>query len=242
MNLKGLAKEERYNTIVISKKDKQFDWPVRIQDSLEIKKEEAIKVTKRLDVPREKIESKKLMREASNLEKAGDYKRALAVYEKAFQASPDNGDLAKKICSLALVRMGLNSKAAHYGRIAVQLKPNDTQAALQAALSLANMAQVREARDYFERAVSGSRPSRQALASYASFSEQNNSLEMALALLIRYEELYSGSVETMISKARIYDKLGKTEQADEVYLAILLSGYQVPSDLEKFINNRVQKK
>lgn len=241
MNLKGLAKEERYNTIVISKKDKEFTWPIKIQDSLEIKKEEAIKVTKRLDVPKEKIESKKLMRKASNLEQTGDYKGALALYEKAFQASPDNGDLAKKICSLALVRMGLNAKAAHYGRLAVQLKPNDSQAALHAALSLANMEQVREARDYFERAVAGSRPSRQALASYAAFSEQNNSLEMALSLLIRYEELYSGSVETMISKARIYDKLGNTEQANEEYLAILLSGYNMPDDLEKFIKNRVQK-
>jgi type IV pilus assembly protein PilQ len=64
---------------------------------------------------------------------------------------------------------------------------------------------------------------------------------MALSLLIRYEELYSGSVETMISKARIYDKLGNTEQANEEYLAILLSGYNMPDDLEKFIKNRVQK-
>jgi type IV pilus assembly protein PilQ len=240
MNLKGLAKEERYNTIVISKKDKSFTWPVRLRDNLEIKKE-AISVTKRLDVPKERIEAKKFVRKASDLEKTGDYKGALAQYEKAFRSSPDNGDLAKKIASLALVKMGLNAKAAHYGRIAVKLKPEDAGAALQTALSLANMEQVIEARDYFERAVSGSSPSRQALASYASFSEQNDSLEMALVLLHRYEELYSGSVETMISKARIYDKLGNTVQADQEYQAILLSGYKIPGDLEKFIKNRIQK-
>lgn len=240
MNLKGLAKEERFNTIVISKKDKSFTWPVRLRDNLEIKKE-AISVTKRLDVPKERIEAKKLVRQASDKEKAGDYQGALALYEKAFRSSPDNGDLAKKIASLALVKMGLNAKAAHYGRIAVKLNPEDAGAALRTALSLANMEQVIEARDYFERAVSGSSPSRQALASYASFSEQNDSLEMALALLLRYEELYSGSVETMISKARIYDKLGNTAQADQEYQAILLSGYKIPGDLEKFIKNRIQK-
>jgi type IV pilus assembly protein PilQ len=64
---------------------------------------------------------------------------------------------------------------------------------------------------------------------------------MALALLLRYEELYSGSVETMISKARMYDKLGNTAQADQEYQAILLSGYKIPGDLEKFIKNRIQK-
>jgi type IV pilus assembly protein PilQ len=240
MNLKGLAKEERFNTIVISKKDKSFTWPVRLRDNLEIKKE-AISVTKRLDVPKERIEAKKLVRQASDMEKAGDYKAALARYEKAFRSSPDNGDLAKKIASLALVKMGLNAKAAHYGRIAVKLNPEDTGAALQTALGLANMEQTIEARDYFERAVSGSSPSRQSLASYASFSEQNDSLEMALALLLRYEELYSGSVETMISKARMYDKLGNTAQADQEYQAILLSGYKIPGDLEKFIKNRIQK-
>jgi len=240
MNLKDLAKEERYNTIVISKKDTSFTWPVRLRDNLEIKKE-AISVTKRLDVPKGRIEAKKLIRQASDMEKDGDYKGALAQYEKAFRSSPDNGDLAKKIASLALVKLGLNAKAAHYGRIAVKLKPEDAGAALRTALSLANMAQDLEARDYFERAVSGSRPSRQALASYASFSEQNNSLEMALALLLRYEELYSGSVESMISKARIYDELGNTAQADQEYQAILLSGYKIPGDLEKFIKNRIQK-
>lgn len=240
MNLKGLAKEERYNTIVISKKDKKFNWPVRLRDELEIKKE-AISVTKRLDVPKERIAAKKLVRQASDMEKAGDYQGALARYEKAFRASPDNGNLAKKIASLALIKMGLNAKAAHYGRIAVKLNPEDAGAALQTALSLANMEQVVEARDYFERAVSGSSPSRQALASYAAFSEQNNSLEMALSLLMRYEALYSGSVETMISKARIYDKFGNTAQADQEYQAILLSGYTIPGDLEKFIKNRIQK-
>ncbi|MBC8317681.1 MAG: AMIN domain-containing protein [Desulfobulbaceae bacterium] len=240
MNLKGLAKEERYNTIVISKKDKSFAWPIRLRDNLEIKKE-AISVTKRLDVPKERVESKKLVRQASEMEKSGNYPAALDLYEKAFRSSPENGDLAKKIASLALVKMGLNAKAAHYGHLAVKLNPEDAGAALLTALSLANMEQIREARDYFDQAVAGSSPSRQALASYAAFSEQNNSFEMALALLARYEEIYSGSVETMISKARIYDKLGNTAQADQEYQAILLSGYKIPGDLEKFIKNRIQK-
>ena len=135
----------------------------------------------------------------------------------------------------------MNAKAAHYGQIAAELLPQDTEVALQAALSLANMERIQEAKSYFDFAVSGARPSRHALATYAAFSEQNGSNEMALALLARFEQLYGTSMETMVSKARIYDKLGDTEKAAQEYQAILLSGYQVPADLEAYIKERLQK-
>jgi type IV pilus assembly protein PilQ len=241
LNLKGLSKEERYNTIVISEKSAEFSWPQRAQEALAIERKEAISVTKKMDVPKEKIEGTKYIREAKNMEEAGNDAGALALYEKAFQIWPENGELAKRITYLALVKLGQNAKAAHYGQIAADLLPQDTEVALQAALSLANMQRSQEAKSYFDFAVSGSRPSRQALASYAAFSEQNNSNEMALALLARFEQIYGTSLETMVSKARIYDKLGNTEKASQEYQAILLSGFQVPTDLEAYIKERLQK-
>lgn len=240
LNLKGLAKEERFNTIVISQKSDSFAWPQRAEETLAIKKE-AISVTKRMEVPKEKLEARKYIRQAKNLEDAGNYAEAVTFYEKAFQEWPENGDLAKRITYLSLVKLGLNAKAAHYGQIASQLLPQDPEVALQAALSLANMAMVQEAKTYFDVAVGVAHPSRQALASYAAFSEQNNSNEMALSLLERFEQIYGTSLETLVSKARIYDKMGDAEKASKEYQAILLSGYKVPTDLENYIRERLHR-
>lgn len=245
LNLKDLAKEERYNTIVISQRsDSQksdgFTWPERAEEKLAIKKE-AISVTKRMEVPKEKLEARNYIRQAKNLEDAGNYEGSVTLYEKAFQSWPENGDLAKRITYLSLVKLGLNAKAAHYGQIACKLLPQDTEVALQTALGLANMEMVQEAKGYFDFAVSSERPSRQALASYAAFSEQNGSNEMALLLLERFERIYGTSLETLVSKARIYDKMGDAENASKEYQAILLSGYKVPTDLEKYIKERLHR-
>jgi hypothetical protein len=43
----------------------------------------------------------------------------------------------------------------------------------------------------------------------------------------------------MIAYARILDKKGNHAAATEKYKAILLSGYQIPPDLKKYINSRV---
>jgi type IV pilus assembly protein PilQ len=104
---------------------------------------------------------------------------------------------------------------------------------------MANMDMTQEAKKYFDFAVRGERPTRQALASYAAFCEQKGSQEMALSLLERYEQCYGISLETLVSKARIYDKIGDTEKATKEYQAILLSGYRVPVDLEKYIKGRL---
>ncbi|MBU0968206.1 MAG: AMIN domain-containing protein [Proteobacteria bacterium] len=240
LNLKDLAKEERFNTIVISQKSDSFTWPQRSEETLAIKKE-AISVTKRMEVPKEKLEARKFIRQAKNLEDSGNYEGAVTFYEKAFQSWPENGDLAKRITFLSLVKLGLNAKAAHYGQIASKLLPQDADVALQTALSLANMEMVKEAKSYFDFAVSGERPSRQALASYAAFSEQNSSNEMALSLLERFERIYGTSLETLVSKARIYDNMGDAENASKEYQAILLSGCKVPADLEKYIKERLHR-
>ncbi|MFH1217715.1 MAG: hypothetical protein V1706_14560 [Pseudomonadota bacterium] len=240
LNLKGLAKEERFNTIVISQKSDEFAWPETAEEKLAIT-QETLSVTKRMDVPKEMLEATKVVRQAKTLEDSGNYAGAMALYEKAYQAWPDNGELAKRITNLALGRLGLSAKAAHYGQIASRLLPNDKGVALQTALGLANMERVSEARDYFDVAVSDARPSRQSLAGYAAFSEKNGSYEMALALLGRYESLYGTSLETMVSKARIYDKVGDAAKATSEYRGILLSGYQVPADLENYIKERLQK-
>ncbi len=239
LNLKDLAQEERFNTIVISPKSEEFAWPETAATQLEVTVE-PITVTKRLQTSKEKVDAKKLIHEASAEETKGKDNEALALYEAAFQLWPENGDLAKRIAIIAMVKLGQNAKAAHYAKIAVQKNPQDYKAALIAAMSLANMEKVFDAKEYFDLAVSGDRPAKHALASYAAFSEQNGSYDAALTMLDQYTILYGNSLETMVSRARVYDRMGDTLRADEEYKAILLSGFKLPEDLKAYITNRVQ--
>ncbi len=240
LNLKDLAKEERFNTIVISPKSEEFTWPeAAAATQLEVSVE-PITVTKRLQTSKEKIDAKKLIYEANLEESNGKNVRAIALYEQAYQLWPENGDLAKRISVLAMVKLGQNAKAAHYAKIAVQNNPQDFKAALIAAMSLANMEKVNEAKEYFDLAVSGNKPSKHALASYAAFSEQNRSYDAALTMLDQYSIIYGNSLETMVSRARIFDQMGDAIRADEEYRAILLSGFNIPEDLKAYITNRTQ--
>lgn len=239
LNLKGLVKEERFNTIVISPKSEKFSWPETATTELDVSVE-PITVTKRLQTSREKMDAKKLIHEASAAENKGQDTEALALYEEAFQLWPENGDLARRIAIVAMVKLGQHAKAAHYAKIAVQKNPQDYKAALIAAMNLANMEKVQEAKAYFDLAVSGDKPAKHALASYAAFSEQNASYDAALTILDQYATLYGNSLETMVSRARIYDQMGDALRADEEYKAILLSGFTLPEDLKSYITSRVQ--
>ncbi|MDP2001601.1 MAG: AMIN domain-containing protein [Desulfurivibrionaceae bacterium] len=242
LNLKELQKEERFNTIVISPKTKQFHWPKAATEAVSIKggeRIEAISVKQRLETPKGVVEAKTLIQQATAAEKNGQPEKALALYESAFANWPENAQLASRIASLCLTQLGLNAKAVHYAKATLTLEPANAEAALQAAIGSANMKKTEAAKTYFDLAISGDTPSSEALISYASFAEEYQSYNGALALLDRHEALFGDTLDTLVAKARILDKLGHSAQAVAAYNAILLSGYAVPEDLRQFIKGRV---
>jgi len=240
INLKDLQKEERFNTIVISPKAKQFVWPKTATDAISFKADqETISVEQRLETPGEVIEARRLINEAAAAEKSGQHEKALALYEAAFAKWPDNAQLANRLASLSLVRFGLNSKALHYSRATLALEPNNATAALQAAIASANMKKIDDAKKFFDLAINTGTPSSEALMSYASFAEEYESYNGALSLLSKHEEMHGDTLDTLVSKARILDKAGRKEEAVKTYHAVLLSGYDVPEDLRRFIEGRV---
>lgn len=245
LNLKDLQKEERFNTIVISPKAKQFLWPKTATENIAFKadggmeKLEAISVKERLETPKGVVEAKNLIRKASALDKQRDYAAALPLYEKAFALWPDNSLLAGRMAGLCLVHLGMNAKAVHYAKAALAADPANHNAALQAAIALANMKKVREAKAYFDIAISGEQPAREALLSYAAFAEEYNSFNGAIALLNKHAELFGDALDSMIAKARCYDKMGNAAAAVEEYRTILLSGYELPADLQQYIKGRI---
>ncbi|MDH5298667.1 MAG: AMIN domain-containing protein [Desulfobulbaceae bacterium] len=245
VNLKDLQKEERFNTIVISPKSKGFVWPERVTDKLAIRADgsmealEAITIKKRLETPKGVMEAKTIIQQAQNKYKGGDFAGAFALYENAFAKWPENSQLAKRIAALCLVQLGQNAKAVHYAKAALKIDPQDYDAALQAAIGLANMKKNGAAKEYFDLAASGPQPSSETLTSYAAFNEESESYVACLLLLAKHAELYGDTQETMLAKARIYDKQGDGAKAVKEYRALLLSGYQLPADLERYIKGRL---
>ncbi len=255
LNLKDLQKEERFNTLVISPKSKVFTWPETKAEQLQIKADplsisagtasskEGISIKKQLETPKEVVEAKKLMVSARAMERQEKLDEALGLYEEAYTYWPDNNNLANRIASLFLVHKGMNAKAVYYAKSSLKNNETDRTAALYAAIGLANMRKNKEAKEYFVIATrdygTANKPSSEALTSYAAFDEENGNYMEALLLLTRHDDLYGETLETMIAKARIYDKEGNSEKAAEQYRSILLSGYKLPPDLNKYIKNRV---
>jgi type IV pilus assembly protein PilQ len=245
LNLKNLQALERHNTLIIAPSGAQFEWPERQEDALKVEKDksiivqESLRVSQKMEVTPEVLEAQKLMRQAREKERQEAYDEALDMYEMAFNKWPDNGKIANRLASMYLVHMGMNAKAVYYGKAALKIDGNDHDSALYTAIGLANMKKLDEAKEYFDVAVSGPRPASEALQSYAMFSEENGNYLEALLLLARHEDLYGDSIDTMIARARIYDKESNSDKAAAEYRAILLSGYQLPSDLARYIKGRL---
>ena len=245
LNLKNLKKEERHNTIVIYPAKKEFAWPERANDNLsfeadvEVIAEEALIIQQSTNQPAEIMQAKELLRRAAIEAKNDDIEDAVGLYEEAFKLWPKNTKISNKLASLYLVNLGLNAKAVHFAKETLALDKKNYHAALYAAIASANMDKVADAMDFFSQSINGEPPLKEALISYAAFSEQKNQPEAALKLLDRYADVYSDTVDTMISKARLYDTIGQTAKATEQYKTLLYSGYQLVPGLKKYIRGRL---
>ena len=248
LNLMDLKKEERFNTIVIYPAKKEFVWPTRAEDNLafeadlEVIEQEALVIEKTSTVSSEVMKAKELMNQARLQENAENYEEAIAIYLKAFELWPSNTKISNKLATIYLVNLGMNAKAVFYAKESLKIDPQNTQAALYAAIASANMQRTAEASEYFAQSVSGNPPMKEALISYAAFSENNGQNDAALKLLEKYHSVYGETVDTMVAKARILDKLGLSEQALNEYKSLLASGFQLRPDLKKFIEGRISVK
>ncbi len=247
LNLTDLEKEERFNTIVIYPKDKAFVWPDRSEDNLsfeadiEIVEQEALIIQRSANQPKEIMLAKEFHRKAIAEEKNENFENAADLYIKAFELWPSNNKLSNKLAALYLVNLGINAKAAFYSQKSLEIKPDDTVAALTAAIAFANMEKLAQAGEYFVQSISESPPRKEALLSYAAFNENNEKPAAALKILDKYHTHYGETVNTMVAKARIYDKLALTEKANAEYKAIFNSGFPIRPDLKRFIENRISE-
>ena len=248
LNLMDLKKEERFNTIVIYPATKAFVWPTRAEDNLafeadiEIIQQEALVIEKSATQSKEVMLAKEFMAKAQNLETREEWEDAALLYSKAFELWPENSKISNRLATLYLVNLGMNAKAVYYAKESLKHDPKNANAALYAAIASANMQRIPEAKEYFSQSISNSPPMKEALMSFATFSENNGQNEAALKLLDKYHQYYGESFDTMVAKARVLDKLGRSKDATQQYQAILTSGFQLRSDLKRYIEGRLSAK
>ncbi len=245
LNLKNLKKEERHNTIVIYPAKMEFSWPERATDNLsfeadtDVIEQEALIIQQSTNQSAEIMQAKEFLRRAKIEEDNDDIEDAAALYEKAFKLWPQNAKISNRLAAIYLVGLRMNAKCVHYAKETLKIDKNNHQAALYAAIASANMEQIPQAMEYFAQSITGEPPLKEALISYAAFSEEKGQPEAALKLLDKYSENYSDTVDTMVAKARLYDTMGQTKKATEQYKALLYSGYQLVPGLKKYIRGRI---
>ena len=245
LNLMDLKKEERFNTIVIYPNKKEFNWPTRAEDNLafqadvQVIEQEALVIEKSASQSKEIIEAKEFIAKAKKLEDDQSYEEAAAMYAKAVELWPQNANLSNRLTTIYLVSLGQNAQAVFVAKQTLKNNPKNAQAALYAAIGSANMQKVNEANEFFTQSISGSPPMKEALINYAAFSENNGQNDAALKLLDKYKAVYGENVDSMIAKARILDKLGRSKEAAQQYQAVISSGFQIRPDLKKFIEGRI---
>ena len=248
LNLMDLKKEERFNTIVIYPSKKEFVWPNRTEDNLsfeadvQVIEQEALVIEKSASQTKKVIETKRYIGNAQKFEEQNEYENAANSYTKALELWPQNAAIALRLAAIYLVDLKINAKAVFYAKHCLKNNPQNSHAALYAAIALANMQNNAEAKDFFAQSINASPPLKEALLSYAAFSENNGQLEAAIKVLQKFELHYGETVDTMVSKARIFDKQGKVHDATRQYKALLGSGFSLNPDLKRFIEGRILAK
>lgn len=248
LNLKGLEKEDRFNTLVIYPKGKEFKWPEQAQNNLSFKADSAVIEKEALVIQQQErqsegtVEAKEFISKGIQAEKREDFEKAVSFYELGLEKWPQNVRLGNKISAIYLVRLQQNAKALYFAKRTLMVAPKDQVALLHAGIACANMQDTAQADQYFSRSVQTVKPSQEALMNYAAFKEDRKSYTEAMSLLSQHDQLYGKSLDSMVASARITDKMGSSHQADTLYQSILNSGFQVPPDLKKYIQGRVSLK
>ncbi|MDD2465749.1 MAG: secretin and TonB N-terminal domain-containing protein, partial [Desulfobulbus sp.] len=145
LNLKGLEKEERFNTLVIYAKGKGFKWPEQVANNLSFEADSAVIEKEALVVQQQEkqsdevVEAKTLIAKGMKAEKQENFENAALIYEHALDKWPDNTRLANKISALYLVRLQQNAKGMYFAQRALTIDPKNQVALLHAGIASANM-------------------------------------------------------------------------------------------------------
>lgn len=245
LNLKDLEKEERFNTLVIYPKKKEFKWPDKSQDNLsfqadaKVVERESLTIKQQAGQSFEHPEARQEINKGKEAEKNENYELAVSFYERAYEKWPSNSNLSNKIASIYLVYLKQYAKSLYYSNLSLKHDKNNSRSLVLAAISSANMQDNEKAIGYFDKCTKVKTPLKEALLSYSSFCEDTHDYNCAISNLERYNLFYGEDMDSLVNAARVYDKMGQGHKAVEKYNKLLISGYRIPPDLEKYVRSRV---
>ncbi len=237
LDVENLKKEERLNTYIISPITKKEKGKGElIVKKVSNKTVHLARVLKKHEEERRKAQQ--IILKAYNLEKKGNISKALILYEKAANLWKDNADLLKKSAYL-YYKTGNFLRSYYFSTKALKINPDDSEAALYAALSSVKLNRLDDANIMFSIAVKGSPKIPEAFYDYGLFLEKQKDYIHALSVYEEYEDLFGPILQTSLAIAKLYEKLGYTNKACKKYREIIFSGFKFNPSVKKMIKDKI---
>jgi len=239
LEVENLKKEEMLNTYII----KPIEKKEKGKGELIVRKvpEKTIHLARLLKKKEENIRrAERLIKKAYDLEKKKKIKDALKFYEEATELWEDNIDLMKKTAYL-YYKTGSYARAYYFANRALKLNPNDSEAALYGALSAIKLSKNKDANILFDMAIKGEPKLPEAYYDYALFLEKEKDYIHALALYEEYEDMFGPILQTSLSIAELYSKLGNKKEACRKYKEIMAAGFNISPFMKKEMNEKIKQ-
>jgi tetratricopeptide (TPR) repeat protein len=186
----------------------------------------------------EERKARQLILQAHNLEKEGRFDQALQYYEKAYDAWKDNIDLVKKTAYLHY-RLERYARSYFFAKEALKINMKDSEAALYAGLSAAQMNKDDEAELFFEASINGKPKLSEAFFNYGLFLERQGKFTDALHVYQRHEETFGPSLDVSLAIAKVLEAKNRDSEACKRYRSISFSGFPMDEATETMIQQKV---
>ena len=175
--------------------------------------------------------------EAKTYESAGDYHHAILSYKKALEYDPSNYLLTNNLSSL-LIRLGRFGESADYARRTLAVKKEYGPALINLGIALIETGRPSEGLDFLLKAASFEPGSEEILLNLGLAYERLGNSEKALTYFSRLAD--QKNVQGYLGMGRIYEKTGRSRDAEQVYRTIL-SADGVDGKTKRFAAERLNQ-
>jgi len=161
-----------------------------------------------------------LLYAARSAEQAGDWRSALASYQRALETDPGNYKIRSNAAA-ALNNLGMFKEGAQQATKALDRKPNYVPALINAAIAYSSDGNTKEALRLFSAACAADPGNASLAVNLGILQERSGKLDDALAT---YGKLAaSGEPHALDGMGRIYERRGNKSEAIDAYRRILTS-------------------
>jgi tetratricopeptide (TPR) repeat protein len=174
---------------------------------------------------------------ARSAEQAGDWRSALASYNRALEMDPGNYKIMSNAAA-ALNNLGLYREGAQQAAKALERKPNYVPALINAAIAFSSQGSTKEALRMFSAACTADPGNASLAVNLGILQERSGKLDDALAT---YGKLAaSGEPHALEGMGRIYERRGNKNEAAAAYRQILTSRNLNPT-FKKEVKDRLMR-